>query len=51
MALQVTGSGTNADWQTDEKLAGTTHGLIHLCTDVALMSGEDSAKPLPINEE
>jgi hypothetical protein len=49
--LQVTGSGPNAEWQADEKLAATTHGIAQLCIDVALMSGGDSAKSLPVNEE
>jgi hypothetical protein len=25
--LQVTGSGPNAEWQTDERLAATSHGV------------------------
>jgi hypothetical protein len=49
--LQVTGGGPNADWQTNETLAATTHGITQLCIDVALMSGGDSAKSLPVNEE
>jgi hypothetical protein len=49
--LQVTGSGPNAEWQTDERLATTAHGIAQLSISVALMSREDSAKPVPIKEE
>jgi hypothetical protein len=49
--LQVTGSGLHAEWQIDEKLAATTPSIAQLWIDITFMSGGESAKSLPVDEE
>jgi hypothetical protein len=49
--LQMTDSGPGAEWQTDEKLAATTHRIAQLTVDMALLSGGDSVNSLPVTEE
>lgn len=49
--LQVTGSGASTEWQTDERAAGIAQCSAQLYTDVALISGEDSALLVSVNDK
>jgi hypothetical protein len=49
--LQVAENIVSIEWQTDERAAGTTQGVAQLCIDIIVMSREDFALPVTVNDD
>jgi hypothetical protein len=49
--LGIVGSGDNRNWETNSKSAATAYGLAQFSCNIALMSGEDSALPIVVDDD